>query len=259
MYGKDALCCVHSCLSFMKLLHFFRYKTERTAFTLVEIMIVIAVLGLLFLAVRSFSTDASVNQERSTRLANAVHDILRDARHDTTVGKSHNGESVFRRIVRIVSSGTSGGNMVTVKYLTGNTDISTINFDSLPQESTFSAAFDGDANYSIEKIEVFTGTLSNDFANPKREGFTPITVEALDLHFTSDIAGTAYVTNPQPSVNSSDIKSYLITLDYKGFKRYVYGDVLVGNSHVVIQDGGSTNERIAASEGVHESAQSCPV
>lgn len=47
---------------------------------------------------------------------------------------------------------------------------------------------------------------------------------------------------------TTPIRAYRITIDYKGFKRYVYGEVLTGNAQVVYHLGGTTEENTPPSE-----------
>lgn len=52
-----------------------------------EMILVIAILGIFFAIVSQFDFSSRVNQERATNFAHYIADIIRDARHDAMVGR----------------------------------------------------------------------------------------------------------------------------------------------------------------------------
>lgn len=65
----------------------FPKKLAKKGFTLVELMIVIAILGILFVTVSQFDLSARTNQERANNFANLIADTIRDTRQDAMIGK----------------------------------------------------------------------------------------------------------------------------------------------------------------------------
>ncbi|MBC7498411.1 prepilin-type N-terminal cleavage/methylation domain-containing protein, partial [Candidatus Gracilibacteria bacterium] len=53
-----------------------------SGFTLFEMMIVIAILGVFFVAVSYMNRDVRIDQTRAERLANIVYDQIRSARNN---------------------------------------------------------------------------------------------------------------------------------------------------------------------------------
>lgn len=189
------------------------YKKVKSGLTLVELMIVIAIIGILIVAFSQFNMNANIYQEKVTRLAENVYDILRDTKNDMILGRtSGNFDLVDFRIVEITKS--------TIKVcLSNNKDDP---FDCTKIEKEFSPKFDWDAKYQIKEIKTYNQRVKDNKYEINDSGWT--NVDDLKIKFTNDVDGKA------KAGNSEDIKSYLIVLEYNGFKRYVFGDVLTGNA-----------------------------
>lgn len=75
----------------------------KRGFTLVELMIVIALIALFLLILRSFSVSANTKQAKVDRMAERVHDVIRDARHFMVIGKKFNNTIPNTRVICIAS------------------------------------------------------------------------------------------------------------------------------------------------------------
>ena len=60
---------------------------NKTGFTLLEMMVVIALIGLFFAMTSYMSQDVRINQTRAERLTNAVYDQIRTARNNMIIGR----------------------------------------------------------------------------------------------------------------------------------------------------------------------------
>ena len=56
-------------------------------FTLLEMMIVLALIGLFFVMTSYMTSDPRINQTRTERLANTVYDQMRTARNNMIIGR----------------------------------------------------------------------------------------------------------------------------------------------------------------------------
>ena len=59
----------------------------KKGFTLFEILIVIALTGLFFMATSYLTHDARIGQTNTERFANKIYDIIRNTRNDMTIGR----------------------------------------------------------------------------------------------------------------------------------------------------------------------------
>ena len=217
-----------------------RKKISRTSrgFTLVEIMIVIAVLGLLFLAMSHFNVSASVNQQRAEYMTNVIHDMIRDARQDTLLGKNTTPGTVATERTVVISKNAIKRS---IKAENGNTTTEGQSF-----EPPF---FDGDNNYKIDTIRVSTGVLSHNYEAPLYEGDTWIDADELSLIFkpgSTLSSGLAKKNGNSVVGNNEVLRSYIITVDYKGFKQYIYGDMLNGDISMKNQDSDKNADKLAS-------------
>ena len=217
-----------------------RKKISRTSrgFTLVEIMIVIAVLGLLFLAMSHFNVSASVNQQRAEYMTNVIHDMIRDARQDTFLGKMPSAGTIATE--RTVYIGKDSFKR-TIKTADG-----TITTEGQSFEPPF---FDGDNNYKVDTIRVSTGVLSHNYEAPLYEGDVWLDADEIGLIFkpgSTLSSGLAKKNGNSVVGNNEVLRSYAITVDYKGFKRYIYGDMLNGDIFMKNQDSNKNADKLAS-------------
>ena len=218
--------------------HTSRISQTSRGFTLVEIMIVIAVLGLLFLAMSHFNVSASVNQQRAEYMTNVIHDMIRDARQDTLRGKNTTPGTVATERTVVISKNAIKRS---IKAENGNTTTEGQSF-----EPPF---FDGDNNYKIDTIRVSTGVLSHNYEAPLYEGDTWIDADELSLIFkpgSTLSSGLAKKNGNSVVGNNEVLRSYIITVDYKGFKRYIYGDMLNGDISMKNQDSDKNADKLAS-------------
>jgi prepilin-type N-terminal cleavage/methylation domain-containing protein len=59
----------------------------KKGFTLFEIMIVLALIGLFFVMTSYMTRDPRINQTRTERLVNTVYDQIRTARNNMIIGR----------------------------------------------------------------------------------------------------------------------------------------------------------------------------
>jgi prepilin-type N-terminal cleavage/methylation domain-containing protein len=60
---------------------------NKKGFTLFEMMIVIAMIGLFFAMTSYMTQDVRINQTRTERLANTIYDQIRSARNSMIIGR----------------------------------------------------------------------------------------------------------------------------------------------------------------------------
>ncbi len=60
---------------------------SKKGFTLFEMMIVLALIGLFFVMTSYMTRDVRINQTRAEKLANAVYDQIRSARNNMIIGR----------------------------------------------------------------------------------------------------------------------------------------------------------------------------
>lgn len=201
----------------------------KKGFTLVELMIVIAILGLLYAAMSSFNANSSISQQKVDNFARTVSDMIRDTQQDMLLGKINpNLTDVQSRdivIKKTVANNSDGIKKTAIGTTPTNTNI------ELEYKFPF---FDGDKFYIISWIEVSSQALGNNFLNSKTVditsqsmNWTPVTELKIDFFPGGKVKTTSTpITTP--------ILSYKITLDYKWFKKYIFWDavlwtIMVGN------------------------------
>jgi prepilin-type N-terminal cleavage/methylation domain-containing protein len=120
-------------------------KLSKSGFTLIELMIVIAILGIFFVATTSFNWKPRTNAERADLLSVAVSSRLREAIQNITIGRmpTRNGKVAKQAEITI---GT-GGMSVVYKDNT-NSIITTENF--------LAPFIDNDKEYTLNRV-TFTG------------------------------------------------------------------------------------------------------
>lgn len=195
------------------------YKNIKSGFTLVELMIIIAIISILFVAFSQFNIAWNISQEKATRLAESIHDILRDAKNDMIIWKAVITWSDIKWAVKRVV--TISKNNIIVKWCHNDNDDN----NDCVKEKEFEPTFDGDSEYKINSIKAFDKRI--DFSSKTIQDIYEIDIQDhqdLKITFSNNLDGSAVVDG-----SSRKISSYLIEVEYKSFKRYIYWDVLTGN------------------------------
>ncbi len=60
---------------------------SKKGFSLVELMIVIGIIGIFFVAIQQLTQNTNLDQERTVRFAELIHDTIRDTRNDMVIGR----------------------------------------------------------------------------------------------------------------------------------------------------------------------------
>ena len=195
-------------------------------FTLFEMMIVIALIGLFVTTVSYMNQDARIDQTRAERLANTVYDQIRSARNNMIIGKWVLSGATTSFIIadeRVVMISATG---VTTSYAYNSSYTGT--------ETRFPAPFfDSDPRYVISDIAISSGSLDT-------PDMTGVTIATITYRASWDIiiaASKGWVMIP-----SSSIRSLRIQTGYGNFSRYVTVDWVSGITEVLrLVDSGSTS------------------
>lgn len=124
----------------------------KKGFTLFEMMIVIALIGLFFVAISYLTHDVRIWQTNTERFANKIYDIVRNTRNDMTIGRwIFTGWVLIATKQRDISISNTG---ITITYqdslgATGSDIILPAPF------------FDNDSKYQIADISVSSGWVSS--------------------------------------------------------------------------------------------------
>lgn len=115
-------------------------------------MIVIALIGLFFVAASYLTHDARIWQTNTERLANKIYDIIRNTRNDMTIGRWVLTDWVLVAIKQRDISISNAG--ISITY--------TDSHDATGSDNILPAPFfDNDSNYKIVDISVSSGWLSS--------------------------------------------------------------------------------------------------
>jgi prepilin-type N-terminal cleavage/methylation domain-containing protein len=188
---------------------------SKKGFTLFELMIVLALIGIFFGITMSMNKDARTYQLSAERLANAMYDIIRTARSNMIIGRG-----VFSGSTMVVATDRT-------IYLTSTGMISTYrNLTATGTETTFvEKYFDNDPLYRISDIAVSSGGIINGVAPLWDNTGSTISSIAITIANNADlsITGTGRTNNPL-----SNIRTLRITASYLGFTKSILIDRITG-------------------------------
>ncbi len=181
----------------------------KKGFTLVELLVVIALIGLSLVATTYLSKDSRIYQVNAERLANNIYDTMRLARNNMIIGRwVFTGGTLVVALQRdIVVTPTS---IVTnYKYAGNNSGV---------ESSLAVPFFDSDSRYQITDISVSSGWLTNGVVPSwDHTGATDATVS-----ITPD--STMQISANSGWIPSSAIRTLKITAWYAGMEQSVIID-----------------------------------
>ncbi len=120
----------------------------KKGFTLLEIVIVIALIGLFIVAISYNNQDIRIDQKNTERLANRIYDIIRDTRNNMIIWRwVLSGSSLVVASQRDITISSTG---LVVWYQYGNSN-------SGIELSFLNPFFDSDSRYQIIDISVSSG------------------------------------------------------------------------------------------------------
>jgi prepilin-type N-terminal cleavage/methylation domain-containing protein len=202
---------------------------SKKGFTLFELMIVLALIGVFFGITMSMNKDARTYQLSAERLANSIYDIVRTARSNMIIGRG-----VF-----------SGSTMVVATertiYLTSTGLISTYrNTTATGTETTLvERYFDNDPLYKIIDIAVSSGGIIGGVVPTWDNTGSTISSIAITIASNADLTITGTGTNLQ--ILSKPIRTLRITASYLTFEKSVLIDRITGTIELMQGRGGGGN------------------
>lgn len=185
---------------------------SKKGFTLFEMMIVLALIGLFFVMTSYMTRDVRINQTRAEKLANAVYDQIRSARNNMIIGRwvLSGGTTLVVTTQRNIDITATG---VVTSYTYNSTSTGT-------ETRLVTPFFDSDPLYKITDIAVSSGALVAWALNWDLTGST-ITGATIAISQNSDITISSLPA-------SSSIRLLKITLGYGGFEQSVIIDRVSG-------------------------------
>lgn len=188
----------------------------KKGFTLFEVIIVIALIGLFFVAVSYLTHNVRIWQTNSERFANKIYDIVRNTRNDMTIGRW-----ILTWWVLIATKQRD--------ISISNTGIVIIYQDSLGATGSDiilpAPFFDNDSKYQISDISVSSGWVSS--SGSYIWDYTGATSANIIVGTSSSLA---IVVDPIPPL--FPIRTLKITTEYTGFTRSVILDRASGTVEI---------------------------
>ncbi len=189
------------------------HSKKTQGFTLVELIVVIAIIGLLIVAIANLINSQNTKQQRAIRFAELTEDIITGAKQDMIIWRGSQSGSApdvtmipnTYRLV-IVSTGSIESKYLPKGETAGNEK----------NKKIYKRPFlEWDRNYIIEKIQTSSGRIQTNDTLPNWKGWTD--TDTLTIQFGN---------NGTMSLGGS--VSFMITIEYEGFRRYVVGDTVSG-------------------------------
>lgn len=195
---------------------------NKKGYSLVELMIVVALIGLFFAATSYMNRDVRIYQNKAERFAGYIYDQVRIARNNMVIWRwvlSGATDRVVTTLRKVSVSST--GITTTYEHPTG----SGLEAQILPP------FFESDPLYVIADIAVSSGGMSNTGYIPTWDQ-TGSTYGEITLFSTGMQLFASGATNP--------VRTMMITTWYAGFKRSVIVDRVTGT--VEMKVSGETNQ-----------------
>lgn len=188
----------------------------KKGFTLFEIIIVLALIGLFFTATTYLTHDVRIDQKNAERLSNQVYDIIRNARNNMVIGRGvFTGWSMVVAKQREIFVSNTG---IIVGYqLTSGTGIES----SLP-----SPFFDNDSRYQITDISISSGGIQAN--GTYLWDYTGATSATITINPNSDIVIAATWATIVAYTLPVTTRTLKITSGYGTFEQSVIVDRITG-------------------------------
>ncbi len=189
---------------------------NKKGFTIFELMIVIALIGIFFTMTSYMSQDVRVYQSKAERFANAIYDMIRMARNNMIIGRGVlSGSTLVVTTKRVIDISSNG---VFTNYTYGTT--------STGSETKLVFPFlDADPLYKINDISVSSGGLIA--GGVPLWDHTGAMSAAITISPNSDIVITG-TSSTNTSISSSTIRTLKVTAGYNGFEESVVIDRVTG-------------------------------
>ena len=185
---------------------------NKKGFTLLEMMIVLALIGLFFVMTSYMTSDPRINQTRTERLANTVYDQMRTARNNMIIGRwVLSGTTLVVTTQRNITITNTG---IVTSYTYNSTSTGT-------ETRLVTPFFDSDPLYKITNIAISSGALVPWALNWDLTG-SILTGATITIKPNSDIDIVSTPTSPSP------IRLLKVTLGYGNFEQSVIIDRVSG-------------------------------
>ena len=196
--------------------------TKKTGFTLLEMLVVIALIGRMYSAISFFTKDSRVYQTNAERLANSIYDTVRLVRNNMVIGRwVFTGGTLLVVNQRTVSISALGFS-VNYRDVSNNTGTET---------SVMRPFFEGDGNYKIIDIAVSSGGVSTGVV-PAWD-HTGVTTANIIMNPNSEIDITAIKWgSPITFAAPASIRTLKITAEYFWMEQSVVIDRVTGTIEV---------------------------